>query len=647
MLNNYKNIILLLFISQTLFGQIQKIFSDVPKLYSIFGNSVNIEGDYLIATSKEPYYSPYRQKYLRAFLFKYENNKWIQKDTLAGAIFNQSFNDLGLSYMSFSGKTAFFRRPNYKNSIDETKIWIYDISNDKFELTDSITNEKKLIGKTVLIASSQNWLFVRTQSSSKKSMIDYFYKKKDNKWIFSDSLEYKYIINGTGLFRTQMDEQFIVTSYGIKEDNKFIRHALIYKFINNQWNIFSDFIISGGSSMAYTEDLKYIASAWNDTIKIYKYNDGKYILNQNLHADFYKTTTIFAPSIAISNGYLYAGYYDYVYRGNHGEVYQYILDDDLWKLRKKIKPSYPDTTFMHFGESLSISGKRLAIGADYDYTYGPNRGAIYIYSTPVKTNLIDTICEGNDYIFHDTILQTTGIYTDTLLTYYDMDSIVILNLTVIPQSQIILDTMLCEGDSIILGDSIITKSGYYEFYFNRINNCESFVKANIKFDSLEVLDSIFPDFGCNSGEISLNIEGNNPPYNLTWDTGKSTKNIQSLESGTYYLTISSNNNCHYEYEYEVPSKAPYIIVPNAFFPEGSEEINKIFKPYLSDTENVKIISTEIFNRWGEKVFSSSENNFWDGSYKHKKISPEVFLYRIIVRSPCGIEVKKGQVSLLK
>ncbi len=645
MLKHIRISVVFLFISQTLFGQVHKIYSDKPKLYSIFGNSVNIDGDYLISTSKEPFYSPYRLNYLRAFLFKYENDLWVQKDTLPGAIYNQSFNDLGLSYLSFSGKTAFFRQFISYDSLTKMKVMIYDISNDKFELIDSITREKKLIGSIMLLSSSKNWLFVRTEDSSNRTMIDYFYKKTDNNWLFSDSIEYKNYRNSPGLFRTQMNDKFLITSHRQKAGNK--PHVLIYNFTDGQWKIFSDIQHTGGSSLAFTDDLKYVAVAWGDTIKIYKHKEETYLLHQKLHAKSYLKTTIFAPSIVISNGYLYSGYYDYVYHGNHGEVYQYFLDNDQWKLKRKIKPAYPDSTYMHYGESLSISGDRLAVGADYDYTYGSNRGAVYIYDTPTRINLIDTICQGDDYIFNDTILQSTGIYTDTLLTYYGLDSIVTLDLTVIPQSQIILDTVICEGDSIILGDSVITKSGYYEFYYDQIYNCQSFVKANIQFDTLEVIDSIFPDYGCDTGEILLNIDGNNPPYDLSWNNGDKEKDLHSLESGIYEIKIYSNSGCLYNYEYEVPSKYPRFIIPNAFFPEGNEEINKNFRIYLSDTINVKIISTEIFDRWGEKVFSSTGNIFWDGTYKNHKISPEVFLYKIEVNSPCGLEIKKGQVSVLK
>ncbi len=637
--------ILLLFISQSLHGQIHKIYSDKPKLYSIFGNSVYIEGDYLISTSKEPFYSPYRQRYLRAFLFKFENNKWVQKDTLAGAIYNGTFNDLGLSYMSFSGKTAFTRKLISRDSISTMKVMIYDISNDKFELIDSITHAKKLRGSIALFSSSKNWLFIRTQASPNPTMIDYFYKRIDNKWVFSDSIEYKDTYCHAGLFRTQMNDNFLITSYREKAGNK--PHVLIYKNTGGQWNTFSDIQDAGGSSLAFTDDLKFIAVAWGDTIRVYKHEGGEYKLNQKLYAETYLKTTIFAPTIVISNGYLYSGYYDYVYHGNHGEVFQYFLDNDQWKLRRKIKPAYPDSTYMHYGESLDIWEDRLAVGADYDYTFNPNRGAVYIYDTPARTNLIDTICQGDEYIFNDSLLQSSGIYTDTLLTYYNLDSIVTLDLTVIPQSQVIIDTVICEGDSIVLGDSVITESGYYEIYYDQIYNCQSYVKAKIQFDTLEVLDSIFPDFGCNSGEILLDINGNNPPFDLSWNNGDKTKDLKSLEDGIYKITIYTNSGCQYKYEYEVPAKYPRFIVPNAFFPEGNEELNKTFRIYLSDTTNVKILSTEIFDRWGEKVFSSSGNVFWDGTYRNRKTPPEVFLYKIVVDSPCGMEIKKGQVSLLK
>ncbi len=54
MCTKVKILFFLLFISQIIIGQSFKIFADKPKRYNIFGNSVSIEDNFLIVTSKEP-----------------------------------------------------------------------------------------------------------------------------------------------------------------------------------------------------------------------------------------------------------------------------------------------------------------------------------------------------------------------------------------------------------------------------------------------------------------------------------------------------------------------------------------------------------------------------------------------------------------
>ena len=643
-----------LFISQIIIGQSYKIFADKPKRYTIFGNSVSIEDNFLIVTSKEPLLSPKIKTHLRTFLFEFEGNNWVLKDTLPGAIYSKTFNNLGYGIFSLSNKTVFCKNVHKNDQSLTDIVKIYNISEGKFRLLDSITTDKNLNDKIVLLSSSKKWLFIRTQDQlvGNRNFTDYFYKRDSDEWIFFDSIQYHNSTNFAGLFKTQMNDSTIISGYNYDIKNGKAKNRIIfYIFKNGKWQAKNVLNNVSASSMAFTEDLNFIAlnhsSLTEKSIKIFKNVNDKYVYSQELKADTFTSKTIFAFAMNISNGYLYAGYYDYVYNGNRGEVYQYALNGNTWKFRRKIKPQYPDTTFMHFGETISVSGNRLAVGSDYDFTYGSVKGAAYVFDVVARTLLVDTICEGDEYFFQDKTLNTTGHYTDTLLTAYNMDSIVSLDLTVIPQVEILLDTVLCNGKSILLKDSLITESGYYEIFFNKIKDCESVIRANIRFDSLEIIDSILPDFGCNPGSISLDILGNNPPYTFKWENGDKTKNRTDLNAGEYNVSIISRDNCEYNSTYKVPEKSQLAIIPNAFFPDGTEEINKDFHIFLSDTAMVRIVSTEIFDRWGEKVFSSSGNNFWHGRFRGKEMPPGVYLYRIIIDSPCGKVIKKGQIALLR
>jgi len=89
-----------------------------------------------------------------------------------------------------------------------------------------------------------------------------------------------------------------------------------------------------------------------------------------------------------------------------------------------------------------------------------------------------------------------------------------------------------------------------------------------------------------------------------------------------------------------------VFIPNAFTPQG---YNPIFRPEGSflDYENSTM---EIFNRWGESIFSlKGIVNGWNGEFPSGIPAPAgVYLYRIKAVSTNGQQITKtGSVTLLR
>jgi gliding motility-associated-like protein len=86
-------------------------------------------------------------------------------------------------------------------------------------------------------------------------------------------------------------------------------------------------------------------------------------------------------------------------------------------------------------------------------------------------------------------------------------------------------------------------------------------------------------------------------------------------------------------------------MPNAFTPNGGA--NSIFKPSKRGIAQLK--SFNIFNRWGEKVFTSTNiDKGWDGTLNGKPQPVGVYIYTIDAVTDSGqIFTKQGNVTLIR
>lgn len=88
-------------------------------------------------------------------------------------------------------------------------------------------------------------------------------------------------------------------------------------------------------------------------------------------------------------------------------------------------------------------------------------------------------------------------------------------------------------------------------------------------------------------------------------------------------------------------------VPNAFSPNGDGQ-NDVFCVQGSN-RYITSFSLSIYDRWGEKVYETSDfDSCWDGTYKGRRLNPDVFVYYI--KALCGEKkqvVKKGNVTLIQ
>lgn len=86
-------------------------------------------------------------------------------------------------------------------------------------------------------------------------------------------------------------------------------------------------------------------------------------------------------------------------------------------------------------------------------------------------------------------------------------------------------------------------------------------------------------------------------------------------------------------------------VPNAFTPNNDDR-NDIFLPIV---RGVKFYNLQVFDRWGERVFMTSDlNNGWDGSFKGKTCQDGTYVWKIQVSTISGDEkFRTGHILLYR
>jgi gliding motility-associated-like protein len=64
---------------------------------------------------------------------------------------------------------------------------------------------------------------------------------------------------------------------------------------------------------------------------------------------------------------------------------------------------------------------------------------------------------------------------------------------------------------------------------------------------------------------------------------------------------------------------------------------------------LKVPPLQFFDRWGEKVFESTDMKLcWDGTYKGKKLSASVFAYILDATLTSGEKINKmGKITLIR
>jgi gliding motility-associated-like protein len=228
-----------------------------------------------------------------------------------------------------------------------------------------------------------------------------------------------------------------------------------------------------------------------------------------------------------------------------------------------------------------------------------------------------------------------------------------------PETRIGSDTLLCEGQSIQLGNAQpnfqfswndgskdkIRQLGTPGSYFFEVRDgtcrwmSDTLVIAGLK--PLPVF-SLGPDRS-DCFQDSITFRGPEGMKTYRWEIDGAVISVDSIfklaEEASLQLSVTDENGCSFSDRTRIfKISCPDVYVPEAFSPNG-DGVNETWKVFGSALQNVNV---KVFNLWGEVVYEGSGKDFfWDGNYKGQPCPAGVYQF---VLQYSGNSVEKGGFS---
>lgn len=157
---------------------------------------------------------------------------------------------------------------------------------------------------------------------------------------------------------------------------------------------------------------------------------------------------------------------------------------------------------------------------------------------------------------------------------------------------------------------------------------------------------------CVPSSVQVELQGG-VNYSWTPNTGLSCNNcanpVITLENTTTYtVTTSTDPNFRCSdtktLTVMVDGECPDVFVPTGFSPNGDNH-NDVFKVY-GPVNDFHIV---IYNRWGEKVFESSNiDETWDGKYRGEYVPSGIYAFILTGKDVKGEPIKKtGNITVIR
>jgi gliding motility-associated-like protein len=263
---------------------------------------------------------------------------------------------------------------------------------------------------------------------------------------------------------------------------------------------------------------------------------------------------------------------------------------------------------------------------------------------PYYEQINDTICEFDYYQFGNQSLVESGYYERTIEALDGCDSIIQLNLEILPSTFATTPDSFCLGAVYNYYDITTNEPGTYQTNILNENGCDSMITVEL-FEipmgtGILLTDTIILDLG----EITdLIPEYLNPDYSeIKWlneanefiTKEKAIFDFQPFNSTKLYLTGEDEWGCPVlDSTTIIVRKTNYTLyIPNIFTPNG-DKLNDNFI-FFTPPSIRTVTNISIYDRWGNKVFEDQNIHFpgnfqgWDGNINGTQALSGVYSYII-------------------
>lgn len=151
---------------------------------------------------------------------------------------------------------------------------------------------------------------------------------------------------------------------------------------------------------------------------------------------------------------------------------------------------------------------------------------------------------------------------------------------------------------------------------------------------------------CNYGKLDIQAKADYQTY--SWSNNAVTSSITVTTPGIYWLQVTDANSCTGKDSVVIDPKdcLTGFYIPTAFTP-NNDGLNDFFKPVIGG--NLKRYQFNVFNRWGQVVFTTTEiNKGWNGIFNGTPQDSHVFAWTCTYQlEGAPMKSEKGTVVLMR